>query len=133
MGTWEQFDGIDWVPATSTPTNASGAITVRAPHTVTVTVNVNLDDVTIESGATVTTSTCGTAWVIANGSFGVKVFGTFNANFSGGSFGCCGSVSVESGGVVNQNAGGSFFGPTVIQSGGTVIGNTRSTSGQVPW
>ncbi|MBL7946354.1 MAG: hypothetical protein JNN32_09815, partial [Flavobacteriales bacterium] len=82
IGTWQQSTdgGASWVPATATPTNASGAITVRATHTVTVTSTVNLDDVTIEAGGTVTTTTGGTVWSINNGTFGVRIFGTFNAN-----------------------------------------------------
>ena len=125
LTTWEQNNGSGWVAAITLPSNVSGAINIRSPHTVTVTANVNLDDVTIEAGGTVTTTATGTTnWTIANGTFGVKVFGTFNANASAGSFGCCGSVSVESGGVVNMNAGGAFFGPTTVQTGGTVLGNT---------
>lgn len=126
IGTWQQSTdgGASWGPAAATPTNASGEITVRAPHTVTVTAPVNLDDVTVEAGGTLTTTTGGIAWVINNGTFGVRIFGTFNANAGGGSFGCCGSVSVENGGVVNMNNGGAFFGPTTVQVGGTVIGNT---------
>ncbi len=131
LGTWEQSTdgGTTWGNASATPTNASGPINIRNGHVVTVTATVNLDDVTIEAGGTVTTTTGGTGWVIDNGTFGVKVFGTFNAGFGGGSFGCCGAVSVESGGVVNMNAGGAFYGPTTVQPGGTVIGNTPINMG----
>ena len=124
LSTWEQDNGSGWVDATVLPTNASGAITVRSPHTVTVSDTYSLDDVTIEAGATLTNTSGGLQWVLNNGTYGVKIFGTLNANSGTGSFGCCASVSIENGGVVNMNAGGAFFGPTTVQEGGTVNGNT---------
>ncbi|MBK8950952.1 MAG: hypothetical protein IPM68_19445 [Flavobacteriales bacterium] len=125
LGTWEQFNGTSWVPATTVPTSAAGAINIRSPHEVTVTTgSYNLEEVTIEFGGTLTNTTGTINWHVNNGTFGVKVFGTLNANSAGGSFGCCASVSVEGGGFVYMNAGGSFFGPTVVQGNGTVIGNT---------
>jgi hypothetical protein len=46
VNTWERFNGSSWVnPAPSTPTNADGAISVL--HTVTVTANVSVDQVTV--------------------------------------------------------------------------------------
>ncbi|MEO7080739.1 MAG: LamG-like jellyroll fold domain-containing protein, partial [Flavobacteriales bacterium] len=125
LSTWQQDDGSGWIAATVIPTNASGAISIRATHTVTVTNTYSLDDVTIDAGGTLTNSTGGLQWVLSNGTFGVKIFGTLNANSGTGSFGCCASVSVESGGVIYQTAGGSFYGSnTTVQEGGTVLGNT---------
>jgi len=52
--TWEMSaDGTNWSPATQTPTSANDTITVRSPHTVTVTANIDADQMTIDSGGTV--------------------------------------------------------------------------------
>jgi hypothetical protein len=51
--TWQMStnSGSTWIAATLTPTDASGLITVRYPNTVTVTANVNADQLTIDSGS----------------------------------------------------------------------------------
>ena len=51
--TWQMStnSGSTWIAATLTPTDASGEITVRYPNTVTVTVSVNADQLTIDSGS----------------------------------------------------------------------------------
>ena len=65
--TWESStDGSTWVAATATPTDADGAITIRNPHTVTVTASVSADQVTIASGATLHVNNLQTL-TIANG------------------------------------------------------------------
>ena len=65
--TWEQsFDGTTWTPATSTPTAASNTITVRSPHTVTVTANVDADQLTVDSGGTLSVNSS-VAFTVANG------------------------------------------------------------------
>jgi len=49
--TWEMsLNNSTWVPATTTPDATSNLITVRYPNVVTVTVNVNADQFTIDSG-----------------------------------------------------------------------------------
>jgi len=50
--TWEEFTGGSWQNTTNTPSSASGTITVRNAHTVTVTANVTVDQASVESGAT---------------------------------------------------------------------------------
>jgi hypothetical protein len=65
--TWEQSpDGMSWVAATSTPTSASDLITIRSPHTVTITASVNADQMTIDAGGTVSVNN-GQTFTIANG------------------------------------------------------------------
>jgi len=51
--TWEMStnSGSNWIAATLTPNETSGLITVRYPNTVTVTANVNADQLTIDSGS----------------------------------------------------------------------------------
>src|SRR5262245_1743310 len=57
LATWERYNGTTWAAPTSlqgTPTNGSGVITVQSPHTVTLNINVSVDQMTIQSGAQVT-------------------------------------------------------------------------------
>ena len=51
--TWQMSTngGSTWIAATFTPTDAIGEITVRYPNIVTVTVSVNVDQLTIDSGS----------------------------------------------------------------------------------
>jgi hypothetical protein len=65
--TWEMStDGTNWVAATQTPTSANDTITVRSPHVVSVTANVDADQLTINSGATVSVNS-GVTFTIADG------------------------------------------------------------------
>ncbi len=52
--TWEMSTngGGNWIPATSTPTNLSGVITISISNVVTVTADVTADQITIQTGAT---------------------------------------------------------------------------------
>ena len=52
--TWEMSTngGSIWFPAIVTPNDTSGTITVRSPNTVTVTSNVNADEIVVNSGGT---------------------------------------------------------------------------------
>ena len=62
--TWETWNGSAWVES-GTPTSASGAISIRNGHTVTVTASVTVDQVVIEAGGQVTIGT--STLTIANG------------------------------------------------------------------
>jgi len=69
-GTWQRFNGTTWITPTvvqGTPNNNDGVITIRSPHTVTVTANVTVDQVIIEFGGKVII-TNNDRWTIANGS-----------------------------------------------------------------
>jgi hypothetical protein len=50
--TWQMSTngGGTWISATSTPTSSNGTITIRSPHTVTVTADVTVDQVVIDAG-----------------------------------------------------------------------------------
>ncbi|MBI5217550.1 MAG: immunoglobulin domain-containing protein [Bacteroidia bacterium] len=65
-GTWQVYSGGSWTPASATPTSADGAITILNTHVVTVTVDVTVDQVTINSGGTITISS-GQILTLANG------------------------------------------------------------------
>ena len=67
VNSWERFDGAVWVyPAPNTPTYADGAIAIQAGHTITVTADTTVDQVTIASGGTVVDS-AGVRLTIADG------------------------------------------------------------------
>jgi hypothetical protein len=65
--TWEMSaDGTTWVAATSTPTSASDTITVRGPHTVSVTAGVDADQLTVEAGGALGVNS-GATFTVADG------------------------------------------------------------------
>lgn len=67
--TWQcSDDGINWqTPTTNTPTSGhAGTITIRSGDNITVSANVTVDQVVIDSGGTVTVN-AGHTWTVANG------------------------------------------------------------------
>lgn len=59
--------GGTWFAATSTPTDTSGPIAVRSPNTITVTVNVNANQLTVENGGTLSINNGITLSILAAG------------------------------------------------------------------
>ena len=57
-GTWEEFDGTNWVDTRNTPDGraATGTITIRAGHTVTANSSGSYDQLIVEAGATLSVS-----------------------------------------------------------------------------
>src|SRR6188474_839656 len=51
-GTWEIYNGLFWSAAILSPSSAGGAINIRNGHTVTVSANTTVDQLTIEPGGT---------------------------------------------------------------------------------
>jgi hypothetical protein len=65
--TWETSpDGNTWTAAVTTPNAASGTITVRSPHVVTVTASVDADQLTVDSGGKISVNN-GVTFTIADG------------------------------------------------------------------
>jgi hypothetical protein len=62
--TWETYNGTAWVNAVATPTSTNNVITIQNGHTVTVTANVSVDQVVIESGGIVTVNATRTVTII---------------------------------------------------------------------
>lgn len=48
---WEEFDGISWVPATTSPVSADGVITIRTGDSILVNIAVTADQIVVQSGA----------------------------------------------------------------------------------
>ena len=66
IAVWQRYNGIAWVAAPSAPNSGDGNITIRSTHTVTVTVNVTVDQVVIDAGGQVNVNALLTL-TIANG------------------------------------------------------------------
>jgi hypothetical protein len=65
--TWQSSaDGSNWVNASSTPSNSSGSINILSDHNVTVSASVSVDELTVNSGGTLTINASQTL-TIANG------------------------------------------------------------------
>ncbi|MGB8507644.1 MAG: hypothetical protein WCD76_04505, partial [Pyrinomonadaceae bacterium] len=110
--TWEQSsDGVNWSPATSTPDASSSIITVRSPHTVTVTASVNADELTIDGGGTVSVGS-GVTFTIADGP-GIDL----TAN---------GTIATASSLTINGQA--TVNGTFQINTGGSLSGNAPTYS-----
>ncbi|MBL8007393.1 MAG: hypothetical protein JNJ56_07665 [Ignavibacteria bacterium] len=55
ISTWQMStnSGGTWIAATGAPTDTSGSITIQSPNTVTVTVSVSADQITVNNGGTI--------------------------------------------------------------------------------
>jgi len=109
--TWERYNGSSWVasPSQGAPTSSMGAITVLNTHTVAVTANVTLDQVTVNSGGQLAVNS-GVTLIVRNGS------GT-DLTVSG---------IVKSAGTINRQ------GTIVFNSGGKYQHNFTTTAGTIP-
>jgi hypothetical protein len=108
-GTWERYNGTNWVTATVAPTSANAnVIAVRSPNTVIVTTNVAVDQVVVESGGQVTVNS-GRTLTIANGTgTDMTVNGTLQTNSTSNTSGITttGTLVFNSGGTYIHNVNG---------------------------
>lgn len=65
--TWERYNGTIWVANPAVPTSADGAIAIRNGHNVTITAPVTADQLTVETGGTLTLNSFGNNLTIADG------------------------------------------------------------------
>jgi len=65
--TWERYDGVTWIANPAVPTSADGAIAIRNGHNVTLTAPVTADQLTVETGGTLTLSSFGNNLTINDG------------------------------------------------------------------
>jgi autotransporter-associated beta strand protein len=99
--TWDySTDGTNWCLASNTPSYTNGTITIRNTHTVSVDVNVTIDETTINTGGTVDLS--GAIILTINNGSGtdLNVSGYFKQ--SNGTLTNNGQIVVQSGGVIEQ-------------------------------
>lgn len=60
LGTWQRWNGTSWQTPTAAqgyPTENNGVITIRSPHTITVDASISVDQLVINSGATLNFTT----------------------------------------------------------------------------
>ncbi|MBK7160935.1 MAG: hypothetical protein IPH77_20925 [Ignavibacteria bacterium] len=123
ISTWQMStnSGSTWIAATLTPTDASGEITVRSPDSVTVTVNVNADQLTVNGG--------GLLYIITGVTFTLKdgVSTDFTLLASGSVKGQ-GTFQTQGLGVNMNIRGGSFFNVNMkVNSGVTHVQRSECT------
>lgn len=109
---WERYDGTDWVAASSSPVLASGQITIRSGHTVTVTTNLSgvtngQDQVLIEAGGTLVVGTGGTLQIRNGAGTDITVYGTLKWDLGTLSANGGPSASIMSGGRYIHDVNGS--------------------------
>jgi hypothetical protein len=107
-GSWQRYDGSNWVAAGTAPTSTANVITIRNGHTIAVTTNVTVDQVLIESGGQVTINS-GRTLTIANGTgTDLSVSGVLQTNSTSGTSGIVttGSLVFNDGGVYIHNVNG---------------------------
>jgi hypothetical protein len=104
--TWQQSmdNGITWVAATSTPTSADGTVIIQPTHVVTVTANVNVDQVTVNAGGQITVSNGITLTIVDGAGIDMSVDGTM-VN-SGATITTTGTLAFNSGSVYNHATNG---------------------------
>lgn len=78
LATWQSYNGVAWVAATVLPTAAvAQTITIQSPNIVTITAAVSVDQVVINSGATLQTSAAIVLTIAAGAGDDLTVNGTF--------------------------------------------------------
>ncbi|MFN0188987.1 MAG: T9SS type A sorting domain-containing protein [Bacteroidia bacterium] len=106
--TWEMYNGTAWVNAVSTPTSANNVITILNGHTVTVTANVSIDQVIIETGGTINVNS--TRTVTINNGTGTDLINEGTINNSG-------TINLSASATLNHEATGIY---KHAQNGGSI-------------
>lgn len=106
-------NGSTWIAATKTPNDSSGLITVRSPNNVTVTVSVNADQLTVNTGGTISINNLVNLTVL-DGSGEDLVLN------AGGTVSGPGNLQTQGAGVIlNVHGGSNFNSPLRVISGTT--------------
>jgi hypothetical protein len=122
--TWDMYNGLIWTSALLPPSSLNGAITIRNGHTVTVTANTTVDDVTINTGGTLllaantlTLDILGLGDLVCNGSLQV----------SGGDLNMSLTNTVTVNGSMLWTDGDVITGTINVNNGGTLTLNSAAT------
>ncbi len=83
IANWQRFDGASWVAAAAAPTSVNGVITIQSPNTIQISATVTIDQVVINTGATLNW-TGGTLTIANGGGVDLQVNGTFWDNRTAG-------------------------------------------------
>jgi autotransporter-associated beta strand protein len=98
---WEVSNdgGTNWTAAAAIPTSADGTITIRNGYTITVTVSVTVDELTVNSGGQITLNN-GVPLTVADGAgTDLSVSGIFNS---------AGTITINTGASIAFNSGGKY-------------------------
>lgn len=130
ISSWEEYDGVDWIPASSSPTSASGVITIRSGATILLDIAVTADQIVIDAGGTLSVNQ-GTFNLTLNNGTGddLVVNGTLNL---GNARVISGAGNIVINGVLNWTSG-TMGSVTTTTSGSTVnlsgnVGKTMSAN-----
>jgi hypothetical protein len=107
--TWQTYSGSEWVDAGTTPTSASGVVTILNGHTVTINSTLSIDQTVVEAGGTLTVDLSSSESLTINNGDGddLTVNGTLNMNggLDNGGNGLTGSGKTVVNGTCNWNSG----------------------------
>lgn len=120
LTTWEMStnNGSTWIPATLTPTDASGTITVRFPNTVTVTDNVSVNQLTIDSGTV--SIDASKVFTLVNGT------GNDLTVLKGGTVSGAGTFQTQGTVDINLRGGSNFLAALKVNTGTATISDQSS-------
>jgi hypothetical protein len=117
--TWQTFNGSSWVAASSTPYDGSRVINIQSGHTVTVTSDLDVDQLVVDAGGTLVISS-GKTLTLKDGSGAdftvngtVTITGTLDLKASSSTI-IAGNVTLQSGGANTVAAGATI----TINNGG---------------
>ena len=120
IATWQRFDGVSWLAASSAPTSSDGVISILNGHTVTVNVSTSADQVIVNNGGTLS---------IASGTFTLND-GAGDDLQVNGSLSITGGTITGTGDVLLNNtadwSGGTISAPFNVASSGTLSLSTTN-------
>ncbi len=93
--TWQTYSSNSWNNTSIPPSSTNGAINILSGHTVTVTANVNVDQLTVDAGGTLVVSTTKTLGVVS---------GTGNDVTNNGTITNSGTITLATSGVLVNNS-----------------------------
>lgn len=128
---WERFNGSAWVVAPSAPVSTDNVITVRTGHTMTIAANVTVDQVVIETGATVDANTNNRTLTIADGTgIDMDVTGVLKLTHNGAAItvSAGAELKVESGGLYQHGQNNGTVPTATWADGSTCEVNGNGTS-----
>lgn len=111
--TWERYNGVSWVAATTFPKNADGLITIESGHTVTVDTALTsatnrVDQVLVEAGGQITITTNGNLQLANGAGTDLTILGTVKLTGTGvlSSNAAAATVTIGNGGTYEHNING---------------------------
>ncbi len=133
LATWQRWNGSAWATPTAgegVPNSSSGSITIRSPNVVTVAAAASADQLSVESGATLTVNNTLT---VANGAgTDLDIFGTVNGTSADTISAASTTVVVENGGSLNAGNTGAdlaISGTLTVAGGAVTTASAKGISG----